>query len=899
MEQLFSSNSEIRRQLLQPRPDTRDHTRWWWFGCAVEHGEICRELDCMAAAGIGGVELQILYPLRADDPEKGIQNRFYLSPGYFEAIKFACDEAHRRGLQFDLTLGSSWPYGGPFVSEEMSAADVIPYTIDVQGPRLFSYDFTTRIYGECVGCVMGKMEKGEMLPETVRDITDQVQIKYLFGWEWGKELRGVEIPKGTYKIVIFVISDKKQMVLKPLPGGDGMIIDHNRREALREFLKYGGDPIVEHLDGSHIDNFFCDSIEVFGQNWTKILYDEFRRRRGYELRPWLYALWGEVRGMTEQIRYDCQKTLAELTVENFFSAYTQWAHEKGSLSRIQAHGTWGDILRAYGAADIPEGETFSAFDKYEVNTIHRRLASSAGHIYGKPLISNESFTWLRFPRFIVTLENLKAASDAIFLDGMNQIVNHGYAYSAPENGKPGWAFYASSQINHANTWWQDFPELSRYMNRVCDFLRRGKTKVKLAIYLPQHDIWAENPLSDLHMCMKLEERMTTAVVDAIQKAGFWFDYINDDAAERLDELGYEAVLFLECDRMPVQTARAFQRYAQTGHSLICRGRLPSLGCGWMNYAEKTAEVSGIFQELASQGRCVVTADENAAMLEALRAVMTPDVEMTCRPDAIGYVHQIMPGQDIYFLANITPDACQESVLFHGQNKPFSVFDPMTAREKPVENARLSDDDTEVTLEMEPFQSLIFIFGAGMEAQARPAPARREILTLADGWKLSVPERQYTAPADLKTGWEQLSPLRYYSGDGYYCTQFTLTKEQLSQLSREPALCFEHLGESGAVRLNGREAGKLIKRPWMLPVGGFLREGSNTLEVRVTNLLINQEIDPAYKDPHYDEDVIPNWPYSTGKLNRGLAERASNWRERSMIHDPLPSGLWGRVWLTAE
>ena len=117
--------------------------------------------------------------------------------------------------------------------------------------------------------------------------------------------------------------------------------------------------------------------------------------------------------------------MSELTIENFFSVMTEWCHEMGSTSRIQAHGTWGDILQAYGAADIPEGETFSEWDKYSVNTVHRRLASSAGHVYHRHIISNESFTWLRFPRFTETPEQIKIAADSIFVDGMNQIVNHG------------------------------------------------------------------------------------------------------------------------------------------------------------------------------------------------------------------------------------------------------------------------------------------------------------------------------------------------------------------------------------------------------------------------------------------------------------------------------------------
>ena len=123
---------------------------------------------------------------------------------------------------------------------------------------------------------------------------------------------------------------------------------------MREFLDYGGTPILEAVGKGKIHGFFCDSIEVFGHNWTEILYEEFRKRRGYELRPYLYALWGEIKGMTEQVRYDFQKTMAELTVEIFFEELTRWCHENGSVSRLQAHGTWGDILAAYGAADIPE-----------------------------------------------------------------------------------------------------------------------------------------------------------------------------------------------------------------------------------------------------------------------------------------------------------------------------------------------------------------------------------------------------------------------------------------------------------------------------------------------------------------------------------------------------------------
>src|ERR1700704_4491056 len=55
------------------------------------------------------------------------------------------------------------------------------------------------------------------------------------------------------------------------------------------------------------------------------------------------------------------------------------------------------------------------------------------------------------PLFLVTLEMMKAASDGMLLEGINQIVNHGYPSSPPAAGLPGWTFYASSVINHNNT----------------------------------------------------------------------------------------------------------------------------------------------------------------------------------------------------------------------------------------------------------------------------------------------------------------------------------------------------------------------------------------------------------------------------------------------------------------
>lgn len=895
---------EIKDQIGHPDPEARGYTRWWWYGGAVTGEEIARELDLMREAGIGGVELQILYPLCVNEREKGIENQFYLSPEYFESIRFTCEEAKKRGMTFDMTLGSSWPYGGPFVPQSLSAPNVIPYMLDVRGPASFSYDFTTRVYGTCVGCVMGRIEHCRMVPESIVDITDRVTDRYLFNWEWGIELKEVQIPEGDYKIVLFLSNDKRQTVLKPLPGGDGLIIDHNRKDALRHFLKHAGDPIVEHVGPGMIQSFFCDSLEVFGQNWTDIIYEEFSKRRGYELRPYLYALWGEIGDCTCEVRYDFNKTLAELTEENFFRELAKWSHEKGSTARIQAHGTWGDILLCYAAADIPEGETFSPFDKYEVNTIHRRLASSAGHVYHKQIISNESFTWLRFPRFVVTLENLKAAVDSIFLDGMNHIVNHGFAYSPKDSGKLGWPFYASTQINHKNTWWPYYKELGTYINRVSSWLRRGEPVARIAVYLPQSDIWAENPLSDIHMCMKLEERLTTKTVDGIQKAGYWFDYVNDDVLAHFSEYDYEALILLECERIPLETVNAVEEYAKKGGLLICKGHMPDKACGLPGYAGRTKEIQDRFARMREAGHCLVTEDSLEALLEALEERIQKDLIIANRPDAVGYVHRKEAGRDIYFLSNISPDWVEEEIEFF-ENKEFLVFDLLTGEEKQVDSCGRGSESVKAGITFEPFQSLLFVFDERLEAGAavtagreRTAGEREPWKDLSADWLFAVPEIGFEKRYEMLTSWEQEPELRYYSGEGIYRKEFILAGEENRKLREKEHiwLTFEHLGEAAEVFVNGKSAGILIKRPWRVEIGELLREGENRLEIHVRNLLINCAIDPDYPEEDYPETVTDQWPYDTGRINMNRKEWLYNQREREKIKEPLPSGMWGKTGL---
>jgi len=107
--------AEVQHLFVSPPADARPMMRWWWFGPAVVKPELEREILAMKAGGIGGFEIQPVYPLALDDPQTGFHNLPYLSDEYIDALRFAASEARTLGMRVDLALGSGWPFGGPHI----------------------------------------------------------------------------------------------------------------------------------------------------------------------------------------------------------------------------------------------------------------------------------------------------------------------------------------------------------------------------------------------------------------------------------------------------------------------------------------------------------------------------------------------------------------------------------------------------------------------------------------------------------------------------------------------------------------------------------------------------------------------------------------------------------------
>ena len=130
---LAASTAPVRAEPAWPEAtrESRPWTRWWWLGSAVDEANLTRQLERLAAAGFGGVEICPIYGA------KGWEDRYvpFLSPRWMELVAHTTREARRLGLGVDLTTGTGWPFGGPWV-EDVDASSSLVLKRDGQGATI-------------------------------------------------------------------------------------------------------------------------------------------------------------------------------------------------------------------------------------------------------------------------------------------------------------------------------------------------------------------------------------------------------------------------------------------------------------------------------------------------------------------------------------------------------------------------------------------------------------------------------------------------------------------------------------------------------------------------------------------------------------------------------------------
>jgi len=855
---------------------SRPWTYWWWMGSAVNKEDITRQLEAFSSCGLGGVHIIPIYG--ADGFEKQYLN--YLSPGWMEMLRHTLAEARRLDLGVDMTLGTGWPFGGGWVDTPDAAARVLFRTWSLaDGERLNGKVIPESGSQDApLQTLMAFSQSGDTL-----DLTGRVDNSGNLDWV---------APGGNWRLYAAFLDRPVMQVKRAAPGDEGNVIDYFSRTALERYLARFDSAFADIPRDSTVRAFYHDSYENETADWTPGLFEQFSRLSGYDLHSHLPELLGDSpdRERVERVRFDYRQTVADLILDGFTRPWVAWSHAHGALTRNQAHGSPGNLLDLYAAADIPETEIFGPAEFHipglrvepnlspdfgRTNPLANQFAASAAHVAGRNLISSETGTWLA-EHFQVALSQAKPEIDQLFSVGINHIFFHGMTYSPASQPWPGWLFYASTNFGPSNTLWEAMPALNAYIARCQSFLQAGNPDNDILLYFPLPDRWQsgaglrEDSAGDrrgaplyfssvyaLPAWLPDTALSCLAAAGKMRARGYGFDYVSDNLLENVDAGRYPIQVLPRCTWMPLNTLERVLALAHDGASVIFLGALPQdvpgLGDLESRRTRFKALLNGIRLEKdatdeiarATLGRGqVLVGDDLQEMLESVKARREPAADY-----GLALIRRALPGGKIYFLFNPGPRTVGDWVGLSGQEKAVVVFDPLSGKTGRAATRAGQNGSTEVFLQLEPGQSLILrthdspVEGGSDWVYSTPDV---EGIDLAGPWRLTFLRGGPQVPAgefslDSLVSWTEIggSQTKAFGGTARYGITFDLPEGNATGWR----LDLGQVRESARVRVNGQDCGTLWSLPFHLDLDQTaLHPGQNTLEIEVTNLAANRIAD---------------------------------------------------------
>ncbi|MFD6953486.1 alpha-L-rhamnosidase [Nocardiopsis sp. TSRI0078] len=482
--------------------------RWWWPHGLVDTAEIEREIDQVADAGFGGVEIADVHHSSTEplDP----RGHGWGTAPWREALEAALARAHERDVTVDITIGPAWPAALPTITpqdtaavrelahgvrflaagEEFTGALPEPEVSPAEG-----VDGRTLRHVQALRLAEGASAQDTpcaLDPATLQDLTPSVQ---------GEELTWTA-PEGedaTWALIAYWERGSGQRPERgPHTEPVSYVVDHFGDAGTQAVIDFWEERILTPrirslLEGPAGGAIFEDSIEMETDAtlWTRDLPAAFERHHGYDPTPYLPVL---VRVDEDKVFTfdpvtdrraldDYNDLLSQLYIDHHLTPLRDWAHGLGMTYRIQPYGLQTDAVAKAALVDTAEGESlgFNNLDDFRSLAGGRDLA-------GKKVLSSEagathggahSTTWEQTVR---TLAREYAA-------GVNQAVLHGFSYAdAPGAQWPGFAAFTpyDGGIGYGESWgprqptWQHAPDVAGFLARAQHTLQWGTPSVDVA-----------------------------------------------------------------------------------------------------------------------------------------------------------------------------------------------------------------------------------------------------------------------------------------------------------------------------------------------------------------------------------------------------------------------------------
>jgi len=840
---------------------TKPWTRWWWMGSAVDEKNVSSSLQQYSKAGFGGVEIVPIYGA------KGFEHRYikYMSPQWMKMLDYTTRQCNSLGMGVFISVGTGWPIGGAHVTIRDAATKLIV--------QRYALKANTKLAEKIV--VADTSQRGfagfnSILAfdnnNNVTDLSSKVAKDGTLDFQSSKDLRLFAVFNGK----------TKQAVKRSAPGGEGFTIDHFSPDATANYFKLFDSAFGNSSHG--VKGFFNDSYEVYNADWTPDFFAEFLKRRGYDLRNYINLFSSPVTSDTvARLKSDYRETLAELIRENFSTVFTKWTHKRDVMSVNQAHGSPGNLLDLYAAFDIPETETFGSnyfairglkrdsadIRNVDPDPVMMKFASSAAHVYGKPLTSCETFTWLG-DHFKTSWSQCKPEVEQAFLSGINHVFYHGTTYSPVDAKWPGWLFYASVSFVPNNSLWSHLNGLNDYVTRCQSVLQAGIPDNELLVYWPVYDIWHDPHGMEIQLAVHNIDRWLhpTAFyrqVKTLQNAGYSLDFASDRMLHQLKFVNgnispgskgakYKVLVIPACNRIPVSTMNQIMRLASEGATILIQ-QWPADVPGLNDVKTKREQLKGITSKLRlsqkEQGLKVCSSGKgNIIVGDIPTALIYSEIPPEkIASTGLSFIRRKLVDGTYYFIVNHTAKDIDQTVLLRNPATAVLLMNPLNGAIGKLAHEKRGNE-TVVRLNLKSGESVVL----KLSNKTETAPLHRYKIEAGkslylgyNNWTLDFKNGGPQIPASKQmngirpwTNFTDDSATQSFSGTGVYTTTFTIKNKAADYL-----LQFNHIHESARIIINGEDVGLIWSLPYELNVGKYLKEGSNTISFEVCNLMANR------------------------------------------------------------
>ena len=719
-----------------------------------------------------------------------------------------------------------------------------------------------------------------------------------------------DLPKGRWRIYRYGWSITGKVNHPASPEATGLEVDKLDKDAWMRYFHHYLDLYKEAAGGQlgerGIRYLLTDSYEAGSFTWTRSLPEEFRSRRGYDLLPWLPVLSGEIVEGAEQSEaflWDWRKTLGELFSENY-ARISDLVKEYGLAGNYcetheGARAYTGDGMDPKLSATIPMAaiwmENTPTGSSIPAAIADIREAASAAHLSGSGVVAAESFSVNGDEGRAYTYcpENMKHVADVALSAGLNRFVIHESASQPNDSYLPGLQLFRYGQWFHRNETWGEYARVFMdYLGRSSAMLRQGRPVADILLYYGE----------DSNVTAQFGGDSFSSLPQV--PAGYEYDFANptvllswlsvSPAAAQASSAGsvlstnsgmrYK-VLWLNgnTEVMSLEVLRKIKEYADAG-ARIC-GLPPERPAGLL---ADQREFKALVKDIWGGSRPNVFRTLEQA-LEGIDPDCVAEFDgIPAGTEDFRFVHREMQnGTQIYWVRNFSGKDVKATVKFREPGPRAYLFNPENGSVMPLETTD-SEGYTSVKLPMLASDAFFIVFSESPLADEVGDSSKSfavnhlesfASLVIPGPWKVGFDQKgggkATESLADLRSWTESDNPIvRYYSGTAVYKTSFSLDASSLAGDSP----VFLDLGivkNLAEVQVNGAPAGILWKAPFRTgDIRKLLRPGSNTLEIKVTNLWRNRMI---------------------GDVQPGETQPVTAIRRFYKASDPLlPSGLLGPV-----